>query len=102
MRRRELDEISAAIGTVRFMDPPDGGDVSLAEQVRRMKAALDATEAKLAVAREALREARMAMADLGDGTCGRNCEAMYDADFYFEEEIAAITTALNTIGEDHG
>lgn len=33
----ELDAISAAIGTVRYMDPPDGGDVSLAEQVRRMR-----------------------------------------------------------------
>jgi len=43
----ELDDISAAIATYRFMDPPDGGDVSLAEQVRRMKAALDAAEAQL-------------------------------------------------------
>jgi hypothetical protein len=40
----ELDAISAAIGSVRFMDPPDGGDVSLAEQVRRMAAALKASE----------------------------------------------------------
>lgn len=30
-----LDEIAAIIGT-RFMDPPDGGDVSLVEQVRRL------------------------------------------------------------------
>jgi hypothetical protein len=35
---RELSEISSAIGTTRYMAPPDGGDVSLAEQVRRMKA----------------------------------------------------------------
>lgn len=40
----ELSELSAAIGPVRFMDPPDGGDVSLAEQVRRMAAALKASE----------------------------------------------------------
>lgn len=33
----DMDAISAAIGTVRFMDPPDGGDVSLAEQVRLMR-----------------------------------------------------------------
>ncbi|BCJ91720.1 hypothetical protein IZ6_24550 [Terrihabitans soli] len=31
----ELSAISAAI-PMRFMDPPDGGDVPLAEQVRRM------------------------------------------------------------------
>jgi|GEM_PF-1835067 len=42
--KAELTDISAAIGTVRFMDPPDGGDVSLAEQVRRMRAALDKAE----------------------------------------------------------
>lgn len=41
----QLSEISAAIGSTRFMDPPDGGDVSLAEQVRRMRAALDQAEA---------------------------------------------------------
>lgn len=34
-------DVSAAIGSCEFMDPPDGGDVSLAEQVRRMRAALD-------------------------------------------------------------
>lgn len=54
----QLSEISHAIGTVRFMDPPDGGDVSLAEQVRRMKAALDGSEAKLAKAVGALEFAR--------------------------------------------
>ena len=43
----QLSEISHAIGTVRFMDPPDGGDVSLADQVRRMKSALDGSEALL-------------------------------------------------------
>jgi hypothetical protein len=34
---RECAAVSAAIGGVKFMDPPDGGDVSLSEQVRRMR-----------------------------------------------------------------
>lgn len=51
----EVQAISAAIGTVRFMDPPDGGDVPLAEQVRRMCEALDHAEAEREKDREALR-----------------------------------------------
>jgi len=35
--KQQLDDVSAAIRTVMFMDPPDGGDVTLAEQVRRMR-----------------------------------------------------------------
>lgn len=31
-----VDDLAAAIGTSEFMDPPDGGDVPLVEQVRRM------------------------------------------------------------------
>ncbi|MGX1693185.1 hypothetical protein [Brevundimonas naejangsanensis] len=46
----ELAAISSAIGTVRFMDPPDGGDVPLSEQVRRMASALTEAERKLAEA----------------------------------------------------
>ncbi|MCC7461293.1 MAG: hypothetical protein IT480_02390 [Gammaproteobacteria bacterium] len=38
--RAALDDVSAALGTNEFMDPPDGGSPSLAEQVRRMRAAL--------------------------------------------------------------
>lgn len=38
---RECQAVSAAIGSGEFMDPPDGGDVPLSEQVRRMRAALD-------------------------------------------------------------
>lgn len=45
--RKQLDAISAAIGSTRFMDPPDGGDVSLAEQVRRMREALGEAETAL-------------------------------------------------------
>jgi hypothetical protein len=44
----DLSEISAAIGTTRYMDPPDGGGVSLAEQVRRMKAELAVAHQELA------------------------------------------------------
>lgn len=43
----QLSEISAAIGSTRFMDPPDGGSVTLAEQVRRMRVALEEAEASL-------------------------------------------------------
>ena len=43
----QLSEISAAIGSVRFMDPPDGGSVTLAEQVRRMRSALEKAESTL-------------------------------------------------------
>lgn len=42
--RKELDEVANAIGSVRWMDPPDGGSVSLSEQVRRMREDLDAAE----------------------------------------------------------
>lgn len=41
----QLSEISFAIGSTRFMDPPDGGSVTLAEQVRRMRIALEEAEA---------------------------------------------------------
>lgn len=34
---RELSEVSTAIGTDAYLDPPDGGSVSLGEQVRRMR-----------------------------------------------------------------
>ena len=37
--------VARAIGTVEFMDPPDGGDTTLAEQVARMKRALDLARA---------------------------------------------------------
>lgn len=42
--QKELDEVASAIGSVRWMDPPDGGSVSLGEQVRRMREDLDAAE----------------------------------------------------------
>ena len=37
----ELADISSAIGSDEFMDPPDGGSVTLAEQVKRMREALE-------------------------------------------------------------
>lgn len=36
-----LAEVAAAIGGTEFLDPPDGGDVPVAEQVRRMRACID-------------------------------------------------------------
>lgn len=56
---QELSEVSRAIGSVRWMDPPDGGDVSLGEQVNRMRADLEAAEAqalRLTEENEALRK----------------------------------------------
>lgn len=54
----ELLAVAGAIGSTRFMDPPDGGDVTLAEQVKRMSAALTAAEAERDRAREALEAAK--------------------------------------------
>lgn len=45
---RSRDEVLSAIGSTRWMDPPDGGDVTVAEQVRRMRADLERAEAELA------------------------------------------------------
>lgn len=36
----EINEVSVAIGTTRYLDLPDGGSVSLGEQVKRMHAEL--------------------------------------------------------------
>lgn len=44
----EANAVSAAIGSPRFMDPPDGGSVTLAEQVERMRHALESAEAEVA------------------------------------------------------
>ncbi len=49
--RAELDEIASVLPGVAYMDPPDGGSPSIAEQVRRMRADLDRTAAE----RDALR-----------------------------------------------
>jgi hypothetical protein len=43
--QKELNDIAVAIGSNRFLDPPDGGSVSLAEQVTRMRQALEKAEA---------------------------------------------------------
>ena len=47
----EVSGVSAAIGTTRFMDPPDGGSVTLSEQVARLRQALDAAEGRLSTIR---------------------------------------------------
>lgn len=53
----ELAEIAAALPGPAYMDPPDGGSVSIAEQVRRMADDVEATRKQLAESRE--REGRM-------------------------------------------
>lgn len=42
----ELDNISSAIGSDEFMDPPDGGSVTLAEQIKRMREALNSERSR--------------------------------------------------------
>ena len=51
----ELSAISMSLRDHRYMDPPDGGDVSLAEQVARMRAEVDTL-------REALKDTMAALA----------------------------------------
>jgi hypothetical protein len=58
---RELDEVSSAIGSVRWMDPPDGGSVSLGEQVRRMRDDLEAAEARISYLEEENKRRREAL-----------------------------------------
>ena len=76
--RYELDQVSAASGTVRFMDPPDGGSVTLAQQVARMHDALNAAEAKLKIATEALGQIEFADGEINpsnydhDDACALN------------------------------
>ncbi|KKB80828.1 hypothetical protein VW35_01055 [Devosia soli] len=55
---RELSEVSRAIGSVRWMDPPDGGDVSLGEQVSRMRADLEAAESRVQSLEEEVKRLR--------------------------------------------
>lgn len=50
----ECDAVSSAIGSVRWMDLPDGGSPTLAEQVSRMKADLAKAEALLEEAVKAM------------------------------------------------
>ena len=49
---RELHDICSALPGVAFMDPPDGGSVTIAEQVRRMYAALLARDAEVRALRQ--------------------------------------------------
>jgi hypothetical protein len=77
---RRLEDVAHAIGTTRFMDPPDGGDPSLAEQVSRMHTALDKAEALCKTLAEALE--RLVDKDGGalsadDFTSGRAAIAAY-------------------------
>ena len=47
-------EISGAIGSNRFLDPPDGGSVTFAEQVTRMRQALETAEKRACFFEEAV------------------------------------------------
>lgn len=67
----ELSSIGGVLG-VRFMDPPDGGDVSLAEQVQRMSDALAARDAEVERLRAVLRN--IAEGNLGDAPWQANYE----------------------------
>jgi len=63
----ELHAISVALDSPRFMDPPDGGSLTLAEQVTRMRVALETAERDLAAAEEVIRPfADVAGCDIGD------------------------------------
>lgn len=58
---QELSEVSRAIGSVRWMDPPDGGDVSLGEQVKRMRADLEAAQSRVQSLEEEVKRLREAV-----------------------------------------
>src|SRR5690606_34642242 len=49
-----LSKVSNAIASNRWLDLPDGGDVTLAEQVRRIRADLEAAEARIKELEQAL------------------------------------------------
>lgn len=57
----EQNAIAAKLPGVRFMDPPDGGSPSLAEQVKRMREALDAAERERDEALAALKASEEAL-----------------------------------------
>lgn len=47
---RLRDDVSLAIGSNRYLDPPDGGNVPLPEQARRMRVECDALRARVEAA----------------------------------------------------
>ena len=59
---------------------------------------LQAAEERAEKLEGALKAVRLVLFEQGDNTCGRNCEAMYDARFFFADEIALIDAALKTEG----
>jgi len=58
---RVIADVVRAIVTTRFMDPPDGGDVSLGKQVRRMWQVLQAAEAKVSKLEQQLENRGLAL-----------------------------------------
>jgi hypothetical protein len=73
--REEQEEVSRAIGSVRWMDPPDGGSVSLGEQVRRVRVDLETAEKWCDNLRDAL-------------TPSADTKAAYIGEFHERIEIA--------------
>ena len=65
--RAELEAVSDAIGTTEFLDPPDGGDVPLPEQVRRMASELEQERARVRELEEALLFAERRSKKPGEG-----------------------------------
>jgi len=59
----ECDAVSAAIGGCEFLDPPDGGDVPLSEQVRRMREALTAAASRIEELERAVSKAARMLAN---------------------------------------
>lgn len=62
----ELNAVSAAIGDCRYMDPPDGGDVTLGEQVNRMRTDRDQLTARNAELEAEVGKLRSAMQSIVD------------------------------------
>jgi hypothetical protein len=88
----ECDAVSSAIGSVRWMDLPDGGSPTLAEQVSRMRADLAKAEAALEEAVKGLELAANRMDRLALGLpYGQRLDAL--------DWTAEARATLNTIRE---
>lgn len=91
-----LHEIIATRFGVRFMDPPDGGDVSTPEQVEMMADALLAAEARAASAEAERDEARheRALAELARDALVKELADEREARFQAEGETEALAAKL--------
>ena len=64
--RQQLQEVCNAIGSPEYMDPPDGGSVTVAEQVSRMREDRDQLRQQVTLLRRALKQAYADIAGLHD------------------------------------